>query len=95
MDRQAPKPLDSRVRGNDSIRALSPEELDRQYNARAAVAEHPQILARWAASSAAVRARLRCELDCRPGRNHFTVLDELADPESALFALARNLVAAP
>ncbi len=46
---------------------LSPEELDRQYNARAAIPEHPQIFARWAAQSAAARTCLGWEADCRFG----------------------------
>ncbi len=36
---------------------------DAQYNNRARIPEHPAILARWAATSAAARERLRCELD--------------------------------
>ena len=36
---------------------------DAQYNNRARIPDHPAILARWASTSAVVRARLRCELD--------------------------------
>ena len=46
---------------------LTPEQLDRQYNARAAIPDHPQVFARWRAGSQAARADLRCEVDCRFG----------------------------
>lgn len=42
---------------------LTPEQLDREYNARAAIPEHPQIFERWRAESRAARDRLRCEAD--------------------------------
>ena len=40
------------------------------------------------------RAGLPCKLACLPGHNHFTILEELANPEGALTALVRELVAA-
>jgi arylformamidase len=40
---------------------------EREYNARAAIAEHPQIFARWAAQAAAARAARPCQLDLRYG----------------------------
>jgi len=42
---------------------LSPEQLDREYNARAAIPDHPQIFARWRADSRAARDKLRCAAD--------------------------------
>lgn len=42
---------------------LTPEQLDREYNARAAIPDHPQIFARWREESRAARAELRCEQD--------------------------------
>lgn len=54
---------------------LSPAELDRQYNARAAVPEHPEILARWAARSAHARRAQRCETDCYYGSTPAETLD--------------------
>lgn len=42
----------------------TPEQLDREYNARAAIPDHPQIFARWREESRAARAELRHELDC-------------------------------
>lgn len=55
--------------------SLSSEELDRQYNARAAIPDHPRIFARWAGHSAAVRARLRCEPDYYYGSTPGETLD--------------------
>jgi len=54
---------------------LSPAELDRQYNARAAVPDHPEYLLRWARRSAAARARMRCALDISYGDNPAETLD--------------------
>ena len=42
---------------------LTPEQLDQQYNARAAIPDHPDIFARWRADSRAARDDLRCEPD--------------------------------
>jgi arylformamidase len=42
---------------------LTPEQLDQQYNARAAIPDHPDIFARWRADSRMVRDDLRCEQD--------------------------------
>jgi arylformamidase len=42
---------------------LTPEQLDRQYNARAAIPDHPQIFERWRVQSSAARDVLRCEPD--------------------------------
>ena len=49
----------------DRRRSVSPSPawLDAQYNNRARIPEHPEILARWSRTSAAARERLRCELD--------------------------------
>lgn len=42
---------------------LTPQQLEHEYNARAAIADHPQIFARWRAESHAVRKDLRYEPD--------------------------------
>lgn len=44
-------------------RGMSAADLDRQYNFRALVPEHPQFFERWTAASADARKRLRCEID--------------------------------
>ena len=54
---------------------LSPEELDRQYNTRAAIPEHPQIFARWAEQSALARRQHRCEQDYYYGSTPDETLD--------------------
>lgn len=55
--------------------ALTPAELDRQYNARAAIPEHPEIFARWAARSALARQARHCEPDCYYGATPDETLD--------------------
>ncbi len=65
---------------------LTPEQLEFQYNNRAAVPEHPQIIARWISESAAVRASARCELDLEYGTSFLEKLD-LFFPEAASKAL--------
>ena len=54
---------------------LSPEQLDHQYNARAAIPDHPRIFERWRTDSRAARDRLRCEQDCSFGPSPAEVLD--------------------
>jgi arylformamidase len=44
-------------------RGLTPDQLQSQYSARAAVPEHPQIFQRWRELSAEFRAASLCELD--------------------------------
>ncbi|MEY8878212.1 MAG: alpha/beta hydrolase [Leptothrix sp. (in: b-proteobacteria)] len=67
---------------------LAPEArgawLDQQYNARAAIPEHAQLFARWAADSARVRAQLRCELDIAYGDGGKQTLDVFpaAEPDA-------------
>ena len=39
------------------------DEMERQYNARMAIPDHPQIFARWAERSREARAALPCVLD--------------------------------
>ena len=46
---------------------LSVEFCEREYNARAAIPEHPQIFARWAEQSAATRRRRACLIDLNYG----------------------------
>ena len=55
-----------------------PAWLDAQYNNRARVPEHPQILARWAESSALARSQLNPKLDARYGDEHGESLDVFA-----------------
>jgi arylformamidase len=55
--------------------ALSPEELDCQYDARAAIPEHPEIFARWSEQSAAARCLLPCEADYYYGATAAETLD--------------------
>lgn len=54
---------------------LRPEQLDREYNARAAIPEHPQIFARWRNASLAARDDLRYEADYRFGPSPAESLD--------------------
>ena len=54
---------------------FDPAELDRQYNARAAVPDHPAYLLRWAQRSAAAREQLRCELNYYYSSNPADTLD--------------------
>lgn len=49
--------------------------LDRQYNNRAMVPEHPAIFERWAKSSELARSQLRCELDVAYGSSPAETLD--------------------
>ena len=65
---------------------LTPEQLEYQYNNRAAVPEHPQIIARWVSESAKVRANARCELDLEYGASYLEKLD-LFFPEAPSKAL--------
>ena len=55
-----------------------PAWLDAQYNARAAIPEHGRIFARWAADSAAQRARLKGRIDLRYGDGPKETLDAFA-----------------
>lgn len=61
---------------------LTPEEVERGYNNRAAVPEHPQWFERWARESDAARGKLRHRLDVRYGPNPKETLD-LFVPEGA------------
>jgi arylformamidase len=54
---------------------LDPAWLDTQYNARARVPEHPQILERWARASERVRAGMTSVLDVRYGEGPNETLD--------------------
>lgn len=54
---------------------LTPEQLDSQYNARAAIPDHPRIFQRWRDESAAARNVLRCEPDYRFGPSPGESLD--------------------
>jgi arylformamidase len=58
-----------------SERNHDPAWLDRQYNNRARVPEHPQLLAQWARESARVRFELPMRLDVRYGEEPFERLD--------------------
>ncbi len=54
---------------------LTPRQLDAEYNARAAIADHPQIFARWREESGAARARMDIAADCRFGPSPAELLD--------------------
>lgn len=54
---------------------LTPEQLDREYNARTAIPEHPQIFERWRVESRAARNQLRCEADYYYGPSPAESLD--------------------
>ncbi len=54
---------------------FDPEWLDRMYNNRALVPEHPAHLARWSAESALARSQGPCELDLAYGRGAGETLD--------------------
>ncbi len=54
---------------------LTAEDADRQYNARAAIPEHPQIFERWRTRSDAARSRLRCDPDYYYGPSPAETLD--------------------
>ena len=49
--------------------------LEREYNARAAIREHPQIFARWAEQGAAARRLRACEVDLQYGPLNMERLD--------------------
>jgi arylformamidase len=56
-----------------------PDDLERQYNARLSIPEHPEIFARWAERSREARDALPCVLDVAydegPGRSGNATLD--------------------
>lgn len=54
---------------------LTAEEVERGYNNRAAVPDHPQWFARWAEASRQARERLAPALDVRYGPNPLETLD--------------------
>jgi arylformamidase len=54
---------------------FTPEFCEREYNARAAIPEHPQIFARWAEQSAATRRLRACLLDLAYGETSGERLD--------------------
>ena len=53
----------------------TPYQLDQQYNARAAIPDHPEIFARWRAESSAARNYLRYQPDCQYGPSPAESLD--------------------
>lgn len=55
--------------------APASEFYDREYNARAAIADHPQIFARWAQQAAASRRIRACLLDLAYGDSAMEKLD--------------------
>ncbi|WP_374673731.1 alpha/beta hydrolase [Ideonella sp.] len=52
-----------------------PAWLDAEYNARAAIADHPAIFERWRAASGLARSQLPCELDVAYGADPAERLD--------------------
>ena len=78
MPRYAPqKNKENSVAKNDQEmdRAVDPEWLDRMYNNRALVPEHPRHLAQWAETSARVRQRKGAVLDAAFGPGAMEKLD--------------------
>lgn len=61
-------------------RGYTADQLDRQYGARAAVPEHPQIFRDWLQRSRLVRARADCCLDLRYGPHERERLDLFLAP---------------
>lgn len=55
--------------------SLDPAWLDRQYNNRARIPEHPELFARWAAESEVTRRELNCLLDLPYGDGPKETLD--------------------
>jgi arylformamidase len=64
-----PRQLDSRCM------AANTAFLEREYNARAAIREHPQIFARWAEQGAAARRLRACDVDLQYGPLNMERLD--------------------
>ena len=66
--------------------ALAAEFVEREYNNRALVAEHPAFFARWEKDSQFVRATLPCELDLAygPDPRHRIDLFPAANPRGTL-----------
>jgi len=60
---------------------FSAEFVEREYNNRAACPDHPQWFARWAAESAAARARLAARLDLRYGSGPRQTIDLFPAPQ--------------
>lgn len=54
---------------------MSTTDAERRYNARLAVPHWPEIFARWAQDSAALRRHARCRLDVRYGAHALQTLD--------------------
>ena len=55
--------------------SLDPDWLDRQYNNRALIPEHPEIFARWSRASALAREKSVCQIDLRYARGPSDTLD--------------------
>ncbi|MDM0018362.1 alpha/beta hydrolase [Variovorax saccharolyticus] len=60
--------------------SYDPAWLDRMYNNRALVPDHPAYLERWAVDSAATRDALPCQLDLRYGDGPAETLDVFPAP---------------
>lgn len=58
-----------------SISAAINPELDKLYDNRSAVPEHPEIFSRWRAQSAATRAALKCDLNLSYGAHEKQTID--------------------
>ena len=55
--------------------SLDPDWLDRQYNNRALIPEHPEIFDRWSRASALAREKSVCQIDLRYARGPNDTLD--------------------
>ena len=77
--------------------------LEREYNNRARVSEHPAIFERWRSASAAFREQTRqlqraWPANCRTaeeiaGCNHFTIVDDFVRPDRSGFQFISGLFA--
>jgi arylformamidase len=61
---------------------FDPDRLDVQYNARAAVPDHPQVFTRWASESAQARERFSRRLDIAYGETPPQTLDVFPSPRA-------------
>lgn len=69
--------------GVGDAQRMTPDEIERGYNNRAAVPDHAEWFARWARASDAARAHARGERDVRYGSNPGERLDILLPPGRA------------
>lgn len=61
---------------------LTPEFVEREYNNRALVPDHPQFFSKWAAAAEGARRALECHLDLRYGPGPKETLDVFPAPDA-------------